>query len=106
MVDAHVVMLLPVLIPPGPAGAVLGRVREGVQVLDGLPVGEGAGGEGAGGVEFEERVGFAEDWVVLRWEVRKGERVFLFIVGNEGEKEGRKGERTYSPRLRGWLLCL
>ena len=64
MVDPHVVMLFPVLIPPCPALAVLGRVREGVEMLDGLPVGEGAGGEGAGGVEFEEGVGFAEDWVV------------------------------------------
>ena len=34
VVDADVLVRLPVLVPPGPAFAVGGAVREGVQVLD------------------------------------------------------------------------
>ena len=65
VVDAYILVLFLVLIPPGPALAVGGRVRERVQVLDGLPVGEGGSAECAGGVELDKGVGFAEIWLLI-----------------------------------------
>jgi hypothetical protein len=46
VIDAHISMLSTILIPPGPTLAVDGRVRKGVEVLHGLPVGKSAGSEG------------------------------------------------------------